>query len=147
MLAELNDDPKVWKVSLAGTGDNEVRRDCLENGYIRIGWSRYGNPEDFSDYEDFYDGGKNVLRAFQSTMQVGDIIVSCFSEKETDAIGIVTGEYEYREEGGDYPRYRTVKWLAKNIRENIVDVNAGKKFTLSTVYVSNIKPGDALDIA
>ena len=147
MLAELNDDPKVWKVSLAGTGDNEVRRDCLENGYIRIGWSRYGNPEDFSDYEDFYDGGKNVLRAFQSTMQVGDIIVSCFSEKETDAIGIVTGEYDYREEGGDYPRYRTVKWLAKNIRENIVDVNAGKKFTLSTVYVSNIKPVDALDIA
>lgn len=147
MLAELNNDPKVWKVSLMGTGDNEVRRDCLENGYIRIGWARYGNPDDFSEYDNFFDGGKNVLRAFQSTMQVGDIIVSCYSEKETDAIGIVTGDYEYREEGGDYPRYRTVKWLAKNIRENIIDINGGKRFTLSTVYLSNIKPADALELA
>lgn len=147
MLAELNNDPKVWKVSLMGTGDNEVRRDCLENGYIRIGWARYGNPDDFSEYDNFFDGGKTVLRAFQSTMQVGDIIVSCYSEKETDAIGIVTGDYEYREEGGDYPRYRTVKWLAKNIRENIVDINGGKRFTLSTVYLSNIKPADALELA
>ena len=131
MLAELNNDPKVWKVSLMGTGDNEVRRDCLENGYIRIGWVQYGD-EDFSEFDQFAHGGKNVLRAFQSTMQVGDIIVSCYSEKETDAIGIVTGDYEYREEGGDYPRYRTVKWLAKNIRENIIDINGGKRFTLST---------------
>jgi hypothetical protein len=147
MLAELNNDPKVWKVSLMSTGDNEVRRDCLENGYIRIGWARYGNPDDFSEYDNFFDGGKNVLRAFQSTMQVGDIIVSCYSEKETDAIGIVTGDYEYREEGGDYPRYRTVKWLAKNICENIIDINGGKRFTLSTVYLSNIKPADALELA
>lgn len=146
MLAELNNDPKVWKVSLMGTGDNEVRRDCLENGYIRIGWVQYGD-EDFSEFDQFVHGGKNVLRAFQSTMQVGDIIVSCYSEKETDAIGIVTGDYEYREEGGDYPRYRTVKWLAKNIRENIIDINGGKRFTLSTVYLSNIKPADALELA
>lgn len=146
MLAELNSDPKVWKVSLMGTGDNEVRRDCLENGYIRIGWVQYGD-EDFSDFEQFTRGGRNVLRAFQSTMQVGDIVVSCYSEKETDAIGIITGDYEFREEGGDYPRYRAVKWLAKNIRENIVEANAGKKFTLSTVYLSNIKPIAALDIA
>ena len=146
MLAELNNDPKVWKVSLMGTGDNEVRRDCLENGYIRIGWVQYGD-EDFSEFDQFAHGGKNVLRAFQSTMQVGDIIVSCYSEKETDAIGIVTGDYEYREEGGDYPRYRTVKWLAKNIRENIIDINGGKRFTLSTVYLSNIKPADALELA
>lgn len=146
MLAELNSDPKVWKVSLMGTGDNEVRRDCLENGYIRIGWVQYGD-EDFSDFEQFTRGGRNVLRAFQSTMQVGDIVVSCYSEKETDAIGIITGDYEFREEGGDYPRYRAVKWLAKNIRENIVEANSGKKFTLSTVYLSNIKPAAALELA
>lgn len=27
----------IWKVSLAGTGDNPVRSDCMKNGYIRIG--------------------------------------------------------------------------------------------------------------
>ena len=146
MLSELNEDPKVWKVSLMSTGDNEIRRDCLENGYIRIGWAEYGD-RDFSEYNDYTVGGRNVLRAFQSTMQVGDIVVSCYSEKETDAIGIVTGEYEYRADGGAFPRYRTVKWLAKNFRENIVEANAGKRFTLSTVYLSNIKPVAALEIA
>jgi len=80
-------------------------------------------------------------------MQIGDIVVSCYTEKVTDAIGIITGDYEYDEKGGDYPRYRTVRWLAKNIREDIMDVNGGKRFTLSTVYLSNIKPAAALEIA
>lgn len=31
----------IWKVSLAGTGDNPVRSDCMKNGYIRIGWDGY----------------------------------------------------------------------------------------------------------
>ena len=146
MLAGLNDNPKVWKVSLKGTGDNEVRQDCLENGYIRIGWPAYKDI-DFTEYNPNVTEGKKVLKAFQSAMQIGDIVVSCYTEKVTDAIGIITGDYEYDEKGGDYPRYRTVRWLAKNIRENIMDVNGGKRFTLSTVYLSNIKPAAALEIA
>ena len=146
ILSELNDDPKVWKVSLAGTGDNSIRTDCLENGYIRIGWPGYGNVDDFNDFDNFTAGGRWILRNYQSVMRKGDIIVSCYSATETDAIGIVTDDYEFRAEGGDYPRYRPVKWLVKNIRENIVDINQGKKFTLSTIYISNIKVTDALAI-
>lgn len=146
ILSELNDDPKVWKVSLAGTGDNPIRTDCLENGYIRIGWPGYGNVDDFNDFDNFTAGGRWILRNYQSVMRKGDIIVSCYSATETDAIGVVTDDYEFRAEGGDYPRYRPVKWLVKNIRENIVDINQGKKFTLSTIYISNIKVTDALAI-
>lgn len=146
MLADLNSDPKVWKVSLKGTYDNDVRRDCLDNGYIRIGWPAYGNI-DFSEYNPAVTEGKSALKAFQSSMQIGDIIVSCYTENLTDAIGIVTGDYDYREDGGDYPRYRTVKWLVKDIRENIMEINGGKRFTLSTVYLSNIKPVAALELA
>lgn len=146
MMVGLNDNPKVWKVSLKGTGDNDVRQDCLENGYIRIGWPAYKDI-DFTEYNPNVTEGKKVLKAFQSAMQIGDIVVSCYTEKVTDAIGIITGDYEYDEKGGDYPRYRTVRWLAKNIRENIMDVNGGKRFTLSTVYLSNIKPAAALEIA
>lgn len=146
VFSELNDNPTVWKVSLEGTGDNPTRKDCMENGYIRIGWSIYGNVEDFNEMSEFVDGGKNVLRAFQSTMQIGDIVLSCYSAKEIDAVGVVTGEYEYREEGGDFPRYRTVKWLVKGIKENIVDLNKGKTFTLSTVYRANISVEEALNI-
>ena len=145
-LSDINDNPTVWKVSLGGTYDNPTRTDCLNNGYIRIGWHEYGDVEDFNDFTDFQYRGKNVLRAFQSGMQIGDLVVSCYSAKEVDAIGVVTGEYEYHAEGGDYPRYRDVKWLVKGIKENIIDINNNKPFTLSTVYKANITAEAALKI-
>ena len=146
-LSDINDNPTVWKVSLGGTYDNPTRTDCLNNGYIRIGWHDYGDVEDFNDIDVFEYGGKNVLRAFQSGMQIGDLVVSCYSAKEVDAIGVVTGEYEYHAEGGEYPRYRNVKWLVKGIKENIVELNNNKPFTLPTVYKANITVEDTLKIA
>ena len=143
---KLNENPIVWKVSLAGTGKNDVRKDCLDNGYIRIGWHEYGDVEDFNDFNDFNVGGKNVLRAFQSQMKEGDLIASCFSENEVDAIGVVTGNYEYNAAFGEYPRFRKVDWLVKGITENIIGINGNRKFTLSTVYKSNITSEDALNI-
>lgn len=145
-LSDINDNPTVWKVSLGGTYDNPTRTDCLNNGYIRIGWPGYGDIEDFNDYEDFKYGGKVVLRAFQSGMQIGDLVVSCYSAKEIDAIGVVTGEYEYHAEGAEYPRYRNVKWLVKGIKENILEINNNKTFTLSTVYKASITAEAALKI-
>ena len=145
-LSDINDNPTVWKVSLGGTYENPTRTDCLDNGYIRIGWHDYGDVEDFNDIEEFEFGGKNVLRAFQSGMQIGDLVVSCYSAKEVDAIGVVTGEYEYHAEGGEYPRYRNVKWLVKGIKENILEINNNKTFTLSTVYKASITAEAALKI-
>ena len=145
-LDDINNNPTVWKVSLEGTGNNPTRTDCMNNGYIRIGWEKYGDVEDFFDYNDFYDGGKNVLRAFQGGMQIGDLVVSCYSAKEIDAIGIITGDYEYHADGGMYPRYRTVRWLVKNIRENVVEQNNNKTFTLPTVYKAGITADAALKI-
>ena len=142
---KLNNNPVVWKVSLAGTGNNPVRKECLENGHIRIGWKEYGNVEDFDEYEEWTHGGKSILRAFQNKMKEGDLVVSCYSAKEIDAIGIVTGEYEYDEKYNGYPRIRKVEWLVKNIKEDIVDLN-GCKFTLPAVYRSNITVEDALNI-
>jgi predicted Mrr-cat superfamily restriction endonuclease len=42
----------------------------------------------------FSAGGKNVLNAFISRMQIGDIVLSCFTERTIDAIGRSEGEYE-----------------------------------------------------
>lgn len=144
----LNDNPTVWKVSLEGTGENPTRADCLKNGWIRIGWDGYGNIENFDEFDNFYlnPTGKSILSAFQNKMKIGDIVLSCWSSKEIDAVGIVTGDYEYRETGGTYPRYRTVKWLVKNIRENIVDLNGGKQMTLSTVYRMSLSLDDVRKI-
>jgi len=137
--------PTVWKVSLEGTGDNPTRTECLANGHIRIGWDNYGESiTDATDYSK--DDGSTVLNAFYNRMQIGDIIMSCYSSKTIDAIGVVTGEPEWHDEYQHYKRLRKVKWLVKDINEDIVDLNAGKTMTLSTVYKLSVTVSDALQI-
>lgn len=137
--------PTVWKVSLEGTGDNPTRTECLENNHIRIGWDDYG--EIISDDTDFdLHGGSTVISAFYNRMQIGDIVMSCYSSKTIDAIGVITGEPEWHDEYPHYKRLRSVKWLVKEINEDIVDLNGGKAMTLSTVYKLSISASDALQV-
>jgi 5-methylcytosine-specific restriction protein B len=138
----INENATFWKVSLWSTGDNEVRSECLKNGHIRIGWDQYG--KDITDETDFsVDGGRVVLNAFMNKMQVGDIVLSCYSASTIDAIGVVTGEYEWHDEYHELKRLRKVKWIVKNIRENILAMNGGTTMTLASVYrLSNIAIAD-----
>lgn len=145
LLAGLNENPTIWKVSLEGTGDNPTRRDCMENGHIRIGWAEYGDI-DFTEDNPKVGDGKYVLRRFQNEMKIGDIVVSCWSANETDAIGIITGDYEYRPEGGQLPRYRDVNWIVKNIRHDIKAINNNKRMTLGTVYRLSTSLNDIIDV-
>lgn len=135
--------PTVWKVSLERTGENPTRRDCLEKGYIRIGWDSYG--ETINEETDFNEGGKNVLNAFINKMQIGDIVLSCFSSSNIDAVGIVTGEYEWHPEFDAYKRLRKVKWLVRDIRYDITAMN-GAVMTLSSVYKLNVSLADVMKI-
>lgn len=139
---EIGETAAIWKVSLWGTGDNEVRTECLQNGHIRIGWDQYG--KEITDETDFSeDGGRVVLNAFINRMQVGDIVFSCYSASTIDAIGVVTGEYEWHNEYENLRRLRKVKWLVKDIRENILEMNGGTSMTLASVYrLSNIALSD-----
>lgn len=141
---ELGDNPTIWKVSLAGTGDNEVRSDCHKNGYIRIGWDAYGpEPDEQTNYS---DGGKGIIDTFINKMEIGDIAMSCYSNRLIDAIGVITGNYEWHDEFSGYKRVREVKWLVKGIREDISALN-GRVMTLGTVYrLNNIKVEDVLNI-
>jgi hypothetical protein len=137
--------PSVWKVSLEGTGDNPTRTECMDNNHIRIGWDGYGETiSDATDYSN--DGGSTVLNAFYNRMQIGDIVMSCYSSKTIDAIGVITGEPEWHDEYQHYKRLRKVKWLVKGINEDIVDLNAGKTMTLSSVYKLSVSVSDALQI-
>lgn len=142
----LNENPNIWKVSLEGTGDNPTRAECLENNHIRIGWDSYG--KDITEKTDFSsEGGKNPLNAFIHRMRIGDIVLSCYSSTTIDAIGIVTGEYEWHKEYSYYKRLRKVNWIVKNIEKNIMDITNGVTMTLSSVYrFSNITLNDVLGI-
>lgn len=131
----ISPDADVWKVSLKRTGDNDVRKDCMENGYIRIGWDEYGDDiSDETDGSSRNDKGKKILNAYINKMKVGDIVMSCYSSKEIDAIGVIMGDYRYDESLPAYKRIRPVHWLIKGKRENIVETNGGKEMVESTVY-------------
>lgn len=141
----LNKTPTIWKVSLWSTGDNPTRTECLNNGHIRIGWDDYG--PDITDDTDFTEnGGKNVLNSFIYKMKVGDIVFSCYSSTTIDAIGVVTGDYEWCDNQFDdgLNRMRKVNWIVKGINEDIVEINGGSTMTLSTVYKLKVSLADAL---
>ena len=132
------DNAVVWKVSLAGTGDNPVRSDCMKNSYIRIGWDGYGPViSDETDWSIYNGEGKQILDAYINKMKIGDIVMSCYSSQTIDAIGVVVSDYEFEDKFPNYKRVRRVNWLVKNINENIVEMNDGKTMTLGTVYRLN----------
>ena len=137
----IRDGATVWKVSLESTYDNPTRTECLANDHIRIGWDDYG--KDITDETVFSQGGRIVLNAFLNKMQVGDIVFSCYTASTIDAIGVVTGEYEWHDEYTYLKRLRKVKWLVKGIQENILAINGGTPMTLASVYrLSNIALSD-----
>ena len=140
----LNNSPTIWKVSLEGTGDNPTRKECMDNGHIRVGYDSYG--KDITSETNFVEGGKNVVNAFISKMKIGDIVLSCYSSTTIDAIGVVTGEYEWHDEYEHYKRLRKVNWVVKGIKEDITEINGGSTLTLSSVYKLNIALSDVMDI-
>ena len=129
----LRADARVWKVSLANAQENPLRTDCLDNNRIRIGWDEYG--EDPTDEIEAKKSGAKPLNAFINRMTVGDVVVSCRSDTCTDAIGIVTGDYEWLDDDGlGYRRSRSVRWLWKGEPVSVREEMNGYSFTLSTVY-------------
>lgn len=141
---ELNDYPTVWKVSLEGTGDNPTRKECLDNNHIRIGYDECG--EDATQVIENQEIGYSVLNRFINEMSVGDLIISCYTASTIDAIGVVTGEYEWHPEYDAYKRLRKVNWLVKGINENIVKINDGKKLSNPTVHRVNIPLNDVMEL-
>lgn len=129
----VGENPSIWKVSLDGTGDNPIRTECLKKGHIRIGWDEYG--ESITDTTDFSQhGGRVVLNSFINRMQIGDIVLSCYSASTIDAIGVVIGDCEWHDEYPRLKRLRKVNWIIKDIKENILSLNGGTSMTLASVY-------------
>lgn len=118
VLSGLNNNSTIWKINLVRLCGDSICTDCLNNNYICL--PRAGISEDTSKYKSF-------LRYIQDDMQVGDVVFLSHSSREIDAIGIVSGEYVYREDDIDFPYSREVHWIVKDISENIVGINQGKR--------------------
>ncbi|WP_236340407.1 AAA family ATPase [Paenibacillus plantiphilus] len=139
-------EPTIWKVSLWGSKENPVKRDCFNNNRIRIGWDSYGEiVNEETDYSQF--GGRMIISRFINEMRSGDIVLVLYDEETIDAIGVVTGDYEWLEDVDTFKRSRDVKWLVKDIRENIMELNENTVMTQGSVYrLNRISLSDVLTI-
>ena len=120
----------VWKVTVR----DEVREDCFNNNRVRIDWN-------------FDDAG---AVGFVEEVKKGDIIITTDgSRTRINGIAVVTDDkgYTLDKEKRDTTT-RNVKWLAKNIDENIKNINKEKMLHRRTVArVPNMKVEDIIKLA
>lgn len=152
----------VWKVSLGGSlregrsdleTNQKIHDECFEDGNIRIGWDQYGPmPNDNTDY---FMGGQSVLDAFIRKAAVGDIVISLFTNSAIDGIGVIEGKYEWTGKLAEraepryeyYNRIRRVRWIVRNARLFIRDVNDQKELSQVTFYRTGISKASILALA
>ena len=139
----INESPTIWKISLEGSGENSTRTECMKNEHIRIGYDEYGR-----EITNLFKGaaGRHILNYFINDMSIGDIVMSCYDCNTVDAIGVVTGEYEWHDEYAQYKRLRKVNWIAKGIKENIIKINNGSRLSNPTVYKLRMDLSDVMEI-
>lgn len=139
----INESSTIWKISLEGSGENSTRTECMKNEHIRIGYDEYGR-----EITNLFKGaaGRHILNYFINDMSIGDIVMSCYDCNTVDAIGVVTGEYEWHDEYPEYKRLRKVNWIVNGIEENIIKINNGIKLSSPTLYKLKINLYDVMDI-
>ncbi|MFD1954834.1 AAA family ATPase [Paenibacillus thailandensis] len=138
---------RVWKVSLGPRNDDQIYKQCKQEGYIAVNWLD-GHDLSNKSYEDIYSMLKaergeegqnptmdaNTLETFISQMNKGDIVFIYDGPWTIRDIGVITGDYIYLR-NRSYPHARKVTWL-KEFEEpaDISDINGGIRLTLKTIY-------------
>lgn len=138
--------PRIWKISIDGTGTTATKSYCLEHGEARIGWGYLGDlhgidEQDNSDYQHLGFNDRSTLRSFSQDMAVGDVLVCIRSAEQIEAVGVVTGDYCFEAPDRvpekvrrDYNHVRSVKWIYRDVGLSILPLNDDTRFTLKTVY-------------
>lgn len=135
----------VWKISLdsAGRKGFPLHDKCLDDSYIRVGWDA---DEDLSLVT---EDGKVSAERFIDDMDIGDIVLVCWSQSEIDAIGVIIGDYEWHDDEPRFKRFRKVQWLRTwrgKEKYNIKAVNHGKNLSQQAVYRLQISIDDIIKI-
>jgi 5-methylcytosine-specific restriction protein B len=138
----LSESPRIWKISIGGTGEPETRQHCFTHGEARIGWGQVGDLKTAQLNNPAFDLGpndRNTLESFANDIAVGDVLLCIGSNTEVSAIGIVNGTYRFDETPpvaikAGYKHVLPVSWIATNIKFSILNLNGQKRFTQKTVY-------------
>lgn len=138
--------PRLWKISIDGTGTTESKSYCLNHGEARIGWGETGDLHALDEsansyYQSLGTNDRSTLRSFGQEIVVGDILICIRSAEQIEAIGVVTGDYRFEAPGqtpgsvrSDYNHVRPVKWIYRDVGLSILPLNDDTRFTLKTVY-------------
>jgi 5-methylcytosine-specific restriction protein B len=139
----IRSNPRIWKISINGSGSSPTKSYCLDHGEARIGWGHTGDlrqpftPNNY--YQSIGSGNQGTLQYFSEEIVPGDILLCLHSAETIAAVGVVTGDYRYddavpKEVLSDYNHVRPVNWLYRDLKLPILPLNDGKQFTLKTVY-------------
>ncbi len=143
---EIGKNPTVWNIILDGPGKSDLKKQCFENNYIKIGWDEH--DEVITDQsKDLSALAKRILLNFQDGMEIGDIVFTQQNKTTIDGIGIITGPSQFNKDIEGFPRTRNVRWLATDISENILSINQNIKLDRKSVYPLNkINIVDAMEL-
>lgn len=123
---------KIWKLTIMNGDLNQVKQECFEENNVRMG---FGMDSD-------------EARSFVEEVNPGDIILSFKTRKTIDGIAIVTDEAVELQDKSTYKTARSVKWLAKNIDEDITKINKCKMLHRMTfAKVPNMNVQDVIALA
>ena len=134
---------QIWKVSLGGQSDAHIFERSIKNSEIAIGWfpdcDLTGmNEEQIRQlFEERDQGGEtNNIRSVNSLVneiREGDYVAVLKDQRTIRAIGVVKGEYDYKDKYSDYPHTRPVDWLDKR-EHDIYEMNGSKYIGSPTIY-------------
>lgn len=143
--ATLKPSAKIWKLSIDGVKSSRVRDYCFANNLAAIGWGETGDmslEKRSAEEQDYFEGlgalAKSSVMEFSNRMAEGDIVVCVKGQWSIQAIGVVSGDYQFREEGiedrSDFCHVMPVDWLATGLDVNLYELNDNTRLTLKTCY-------------
>ena len=135
-------------VKIAPGPDASQWKDCLEGGYICVGWDELGDLRDYPSWEAFrhrfgelfpYEGNlSQVTRKAKEVwtlveLQPGDLVVANRGTSEILGVGTVTDEaYRWRPERAEFRNTVTVEWDTSKARR-IAPVKAWATVTVRSI--------------
>lgn len=151
--AGIRSNPRIWKISINGSGASVTKSYCMQHQEARIGWGETGDlhaQERNGYYGELGAGDAKTLAYFADEIAPGDILLVLHSAEEFSAVGVVTGDYRFDQAApsgirDDYQHVRPVTWLYRDLALSILPLNDNTQFTQKTVYpLDRITWGDLL---
>jgi 5-methylcytosine-specific restriction protein B len=142
----------IYKMSLGPVGTQvgkQALQDCLENGYVVLGW---GEDIDFTECKSADDVREKIkeerpsienpesharyLTLFKDDVKTGDIVVVSQGNTAYRAIGEISDEYQFQDPpvAGSYHQLRKVRWLAVFEGNREVSEIYDRNFAMSALY-------------